>query len=475
MTICRHNDIILNQNLINSMMQKEIIDDGELIPFFDVTEDKMQHIIKVIGVGGGGCNAVNNMYNEGIEGVTFAACNTDSKQLSKIQVPVKLQLGAGLGAGNKPEVGRSEAESNIEELERLLSDGTKMVFVTAGMGGGTGTGAAPVVAGIAKKMGLLTVGVVTIPFYFEKKRKIIQALKGVNELRKNVDALLIVNNERLCDVYGDSDISVKESFKRADSILGDAVKGISELITVHSDGGIDLDFRDVETTMKDGGGAIMAMGRAGGDHRVEKAIVSALDSPLLYGNDIGKAKRILFNIYASEEKPIFVREMQEIDEFFDELDSNIEVIWGISTDDTLGDDAKVTILATGLEDGLGNERPKHIDDDEYYEELIPLLYKPIKKEKDPPQPSLHREGEEEATQGPPQPSQRDGEQEYPAQPSPDREGEEPAPISDNKEEDEDVQKPEDDPRVKEAEKEPATMVDRWKSWMKRKFDEYTQE
>ena len=448
-------------------MQKETIDDGELIPFFDVTEDKMQHIIKVIGVGGGGCNAVNNMYNEGIEGVTFAACNTDSKQLSKIQVPVKLQLGAGLGAGNKPEVGRSEAESNIEELERLLSDGTKMVFVTAGMGGGTGTGAAPVVAGIAKKMGLLTVGVVTIPFYFEKKRKIIQALKGVNELRKNVDALLIVNNERLCDVYGDSDISVKESFKRADNILGDAVKGISELITVHSDGGIDLDFRDVETTMKDGGGAIMAMGRAGGEHRVEKAIVSALDSPLLYGNDIGKAKRILFNIYASEEKPIFVREMQEIDEFFDELDSNIEVIWGISTDDTLGDDAKVTILATGLEDGLGNERPKHIDDDEYYEELIPLLYKPIKKEEEtplpsqcPPQPS-QGEGEEEATQGPPQPSQREGEQD--------------PPIIDNKEEDEDVQKPEDDPRVKEAEKEPATMVDRWKSWMKRKFDEYTQE
>ena len=193
---------------------------------------------------------------------------------------MKLQLGAGLGAGNKPEVGRAEAESNTEELERLLSDGTKMVFVTAGMGGGTGTGAAPVVAGIAKKMGLLTVGVVTIPFYFEKKRKIIKAL--------------------LCDVYGDSDISVKEAFKRADNILGDAVKGISELITVHSDGGIDLDFRDVETTMKDGGGAIMAMGRASGEHRVENAILSALDSPLLYGNDIGKAKRILFNIYAGD-------------------------------------------------------------------------------------------------------------------------------------------------------------------------------
>jgi cell division protein FtsZ len=364
-------------------MQKETIDDGELIPFFDVTEDKMQHIIKVIGVGGGGCNAVNNMYNEGIEGVTFAACNTDSKQLSKIQVPVKLQLGAGLGAGNKPEVGRSEAESNIEELERLLSDGTKMVFVTAGMGGGTGTGAAPVVAGIAKKMGLLTVGVVTIPFYFEKKRKIIQALKGVNELRKNVDALLIVNNERLCDVYGDSDISVKESFKRADNILGDAVKGISELITVHSDGGIDLDFRDVETTMKDGGGAIMAIGRASGKHRVEKAIKDALDSPLLHGNDISRAKRILFNIYSSDERPIMVPEMQEIDDFFDQLDPNIDVIWGTSTDDTLGEDAKVIILATDMEEPDQQEsqrksNPTADKNDEYYEELIRKLYKPLK-------------------------------------------------------------------------------------------------
>ena len=441
-------------------MKEDMMDDG-LIPFFDVTEDKMQHIIKVIGVGGGGCNAVNNMYNEGIEGVTFAACNTDSKQLSNIDVPVKLQLGAGLGAGNKPEVGRSEAESNTEQLEQLLSDGTKMVFVTAGMGGGTGTGAAPVVAGIAKRMGLLTVGVVTIPFYFEKKRKIIQALKGVEELRRNVDALLIVNNERLCDVYGDSDISVKEAFKRADNILGDAVKGISELITVHSDGGIDLDFRDVETTMKDGGGAIMAMGRASGEHRVENAILNALDSPLLHGNDIGKAKRILFNIYASEDKPIFVREMQEIDDFFDQLDSNIEVIWGISTDDALGEDAKVTILATGLEDGLANERPKHIDDEEYYEELIPKLYKPT------PTPS-QRKGSQ-TSQAAPQPSlQEEEDQESTSSLS----SEEKVQTSQHVEE---VLTPEDDPRVKEAEKEPATMVDKWKIWMKRKFDEYTQE
>lgn len=346
-------------------------------------EDLSQNIIKVVGVGGGGCNAVRNMYEEGIEGVTLAVCNTDSQALSKSPVPVKLQLGEGLGAGAKPEVGKREAETNIEDIRRLLSDGTKMVFVTAGMGGGTGTGAAPVVAGVAKEMGILTVGVVTIPFYFEKKRKIIKALKGVEELRKNVDALLIINNERLCDVYADSEISVKEAFIRADNILKDAVKGISELITVHSDGSINLDFRDVETTVRNGGGAIMAMGRASGEKRVEKAIVSALDSPLLYGSDVERAKRILFNIYSSESCPIRVSEMQEIDEFFDQLDPNIEVIWGTATDDSLGEDAKVTILATGLEDELssiGVSEDKGNDDDAYYEDLIPKLYKPIKKE-----------------------------------------------------------------------------------------------
>ncbi len=354
---------------------------GEDIIQFDGIKDTMQGIIKVIGVGGGGCNAVRNMYNEGVEGVTYAACNTDSQSLKSSPVPVKMLLGAsGLGAGANPELGRQEAENNVEDIKNLLSDGTKMVFVTAGMGGGTGTGAAPVVAKVAKDMGLLTIGIVTIPFYFEKKKKIIKALKGVDELRKNVDAILIVNNERLCDVYSNSEISIKEAFQRADNILKDAVKGISELITVHSDGSINLDFRDVETTMKNGGGAIMAMGRANGKNRVEKAIIDALDSPLLYGNDIGKAKRILFNIYASEEHPIFVSEMQEIDDFFDQLDPNIDVIWGTSTDDTLGEDAKVTILATGLEDDLRCEVKEnvHRDDDDFYEDLIQKLYKPAK-------------------------------------------------------------------------------------------------
>ena len=353
------------------------------LPLLDFPEvrDQMQGIIKVVGVGGGGCNAVNNMYKEGVDGVTYAVCNTDSQSLSRSPVPVKIQLGEGLGAGGDPEKGKNEAVNTIDTIQKLLADGTKMAFVTAGMGGGTGTGAAPVVAGVAKEMGILTVGVVTIPFSFEKKRKIVKALKGVEEMRKNVDALLIVNNERLCDVYSDAEIPLKEAFLRADNILMDAVKGISELITLPSDGGIKSDFRDVETTMKNGGGAIMAMGRASGEHRVASAIINALDSPLLYGNDIGKAKRILFNIYASDEHPIFVKELQEIDDFFDQLDPNIDVIWGTATDDSLGGDAKVTILATGMEDSLKEEVKTDVyrNDDEYFESLIPLLYKPRKK------------------------------------------------------------------------------------------------
>ena len=412
---------------------------GEDIIEFDGIRDTMQGIIKVIGVGGGGCNAVRNMYNEGIGGVTYAVCNTDSQSLSRSPVPVKIMLGeSGLGAGANPELGKKEAEANIHDIENLLSDGTKMVFVTAGMGGGTGTGAAPVIAGVAKDMGLLTVGVVTIPFYFEKKRKIIKALKGVEELRKNVDALLIVNNERLCDVYADSDLSVKEAFFRADNILMDAVKGISELITMPSDGGIKSDFRDVETTMKNGGGAIMAMGRANGEHRVERAIIDALDSPLLYGNDIGKAKRILFNIYASDEHPIFVRELQEIDDFFDQLDPNIDVIWGTATDDSLGEDAKVTILATGMEDSLKKEveTDVHRNEDDYYEDLIRGLYKPAVKKTPTIAQAIVQELPFEVESGP---------------------GPEPAVVTDPEPEEEEEQE-------QEEPKEP-TILDKWKKWL----------
>lgn len=347
---------------------------------FGQTEDTTKNIIKVIGVGGGGCNAVKNMYAEGIVNVSFAVCNTDSQSLSKSPVPVKIMLGkSGLGAGANPEVGRSEAQNTQEDIKKLLDDGTKMVFVTAGMGGGTGTGAAPVIAGIAKGMGILTVGIITIPFYFEKRKKIVKALQGVEEMRKNVDALLIVNNERLCDVYADSEITVKDAFKLADKVLSDATKSISELITV--EGTINLDFRDIETTIKSGGGAIMAMGRASGEGRVQSAIKNALDSPLLYGSDISNAQRILFNIYTSSKHPIFVREMREIDVFFDELNPDIKVIWGLSDDDSLDEDAKVTILATGLNNELAEDIPESSSvskDEEDYQRIIDKLYHPIR-------------------------------------------------------------------------------------------------
>ena len=364
---------------------------------FGQTEDTTKNIIKVIGVGGGGCNAVKNMYSEGIVNVSFAVCNTDSQSLSKSPVPVKIMLGkSGLGAGANPEVGRSEAQNTQEDIKRLLDDGTKMAFVTAGMGGGTGTGAAPVIAGIAKSMGILTVGIITIPFYFEKRKKIVKALQGVEEMRKNVDALLIVNNERLCDVYADSEITVKDAFKLADKVLSDATKSISELITV--EGTINLDFRDIETTIKSGGGAIMAMGRARGEGRVQNAILNALDSPLLYGSDISNAQRILFNIYTSSKHPIFVREMREIDAFFDELNPDIKVIWGLSDDDSLDEDAKVTILATGLNNELADEIQDNpvttTKDEDDYQRIIDKLYHPIRdnfqfqKKKDSPKEEI---------------------------------------------------------------------------------------
>ena len=379
---------------------------------FGPVEDKTHGLIKVVGVGGGGCNAVRNMYDEGIVDVNFAVCNTDSKSLSRSPIPVKLPIGS-LGAGGNPEEGRKAAQSHLEEIKQLFTDGTQMVFVTAGMGGGTGTGAAPVVAGVAKSMGLLTIGIVTIPFYFEKKRKIVKALKGVEEMRKNVDAILIVNNERICDIYADSDITVKESFRRADQILCNATKSISELITIEGD--INLDFKDVESTMRSGGGAIMAMGRASGERRVEKAIVDALDSPLLYGNDISKAKRILFNIYTSEKSPLHVNEMNEIDAFMDALNPDIDVIWGVSEDNTLEDDAKVTILATGFDDGFGSKlynEESRSHEEEYYSALIAKLYKhnwmflsqakqPVGEQPDAGQPAVEQPvAGHEATTGP---------------------------------------------------------------------------
>jgi len=309
---------------------------------------RTQTIIKVIGVGGGGGNAVNHMYNEGIHDVSFALCNTDNQALSESPVETRVQLGRrtteGLGAGNRPEVARQAAEESRKDIEDLLNDGTKMVFITAGMGGGTGTGAAPVVARIAKDMGILTVGIVTIPFVFEGRKKIIQALRGVEDIAKNVDALLVINNERLIDIY--SDLTIPNAFAKADDTLAIAAKGIAEIITVH--GHINLDFADVKTILKDGGVAIMSSGSGEGEYRVDEAIKNALHSPLLNNNDVFDAKKILFNIYAGEDHPLIVEEMEAVADFMKRFGPEIEVIWGTATEENLGDKIKITLLATGF-------------------------------------------------------------------------------------------------------------------------------
>ena len=305
-------------------------------------------IIKVIGVGGGGGNAVNHMYKEGIHDVTFVLCNTDNQALMRSDIPVKLSLGReitqGLGAGNKPERAKMAAEESKEDIRKMLSDGTKMVFITAGMGGGTGTGAAPVIARISKDMGILTVGIVTIPFRFEGKRKIDQALDGVEEIAKNVDALLVINNEKLRKIY--SDLTVMNGFAKADDTLTVAAKSIAEIITLP--GIINLDFADVNTTMKDGGVALMSNGYGQGEGRVLEAIEDALNSPLLSNNDVRNAKKILFNIYFSEDSELRMEEMNYVDKFMSEFNRDIEVTWGTAIDNTLGDKVKITILATGF-------------------------------------------------------------------------------------------------------------------------------
>lgn len=305
-------------------------------------------IIKVIGVGGGGGNAVTHMFKEGIHDVTFVLCNTDSQALNRSEVTVKVPLGRnitqGLGAGNKPERAMMAAEESMEDIRKMLSDGTKMVFITAGMGGGTGTGAAPVIARIAKDMAILTVGIVTIPFVFEGERKIIQALNGVEEISKNVDALLVINNERLREIY--SDLTMTNAFGKADDTLTIAAKSIAEIITLP--GIINLDFADVNTTMKDGGVALMSNGFGEGEGRVRLAIEDALNSPLLNNNDVFNAKKILFNVYFSEEAELRMEEMNDVHDFMSRFGRDIEVIWGTAVDNTLGTKVKMTILATGF-------------------------------------------------------------------------------------------------------------------------------
>lgn len=309
-------------------------------------------IIKVIGVGGGGGNAVNHMYNEGIHDVTYVLCNTDNKALQDSPVPYKLQLGKdGLGAGNRPQKAREAALDSIEDIKEMLNDGTRMAFITAGMGGGTGTGAAPIIAQCAKDAGILTVGIVTIPFKFEGKKKILQALEGVEEISKHVDALLVINNERLRELY--PELTLLNAFAKADDTLSVAAKSIAEIITMR--GKINLDFEDVTTVLKDGGVAIMSTGYGEGENRVTKAIQQALDSPLLNNNDIYNSQRILINInFGSEasENEVTMEEMNEVHEFMDKFHNDVETKWGMAVDDTLGSKVKITLLATGF--GLKN-------------------------------------------------------------------------------------------------------------------------
>lgn len=305
-------------------------------------------IIKVIGVGGGGGNAVNHMYNEGIHDVTYVVCNTDNKALSDSPVPNKLQLGSeGLGAGNKPEKAKEKAMESIEDIKAMLSDGTRMVFITAGMGGGTGTGAAPIIAQCAKDSGILTVGIVTIPFEFEGIKKIDQALDGVEELSKHVDALLVINNERLRSIY--PELTVINAFAKADDTLSVAARSIADIITMH--GIMNLDFEDVKTVLQNGGVAVMSTGYAEGENRVTKAIEQALNSPLLNNNDIFNSKKVLMNInFAAENESDQMRmeEMSEIHEFMGKFRKDVETKWGMATDATLGKRVKITLLATGF-------------------------------------------------------------------------------------------------------------------------------
>lgn len=314
---------------------------------FDLPKDQSS-IIKVIGVGGGGSNAVNHMYNQGITGVDFVICNTDAQALALSPIPNKIQLGTtlteGLGAGANPEIGKNAAIEDIETIKTILQNNTKMVFITAGMGGGTGTGAAPVIAEVAREMGILTVGIVTIPFSFEGRRRKQQAEDGLNALRNHVDTMLIINNDKLRMIHGN--LKMGECFSKADDILTTAAKGIAEIITVA--GYINVDFEDVKTVMKDGGTAIMGSASAEGENRAIQAVTKALESPLLNDNEINGANFILLNVTSGDEEIT----MDEIDEITDYIQKQAgytaELIWGNGTDASLGNKVCVTVIATGF-------------------------------------------------------------------------------------------------------------------------------
>tara|TARA_R110002072_G_scaffold303044_2_gene492098 strand:+ start:6565 stop:8109 length:1545 start_codon:yes stop_codon:yes gene_type:complete len=315
---------------------------------FEIQKDEVS-IIKVIGVGGGGGNAVNHMFSQGIKGVDFVVCNTDLQALDISPIPFKIQLGPSLtegrGAGSIPEIGKNAAVENIEEIREYLSKDAKMVFVTAGMGGGTGTGAAPVIAQVAKELGILTVGIVTVPFNFEGRKRRMQAEVGLEAMRENVDTLLVINNERLREISGN--LSIGEAFAQADEVLATAAKGIAEVIAVT--GAINVDFNDVSTVMKDSGVAIMGSAEAEGDNRAMKAVEKALESPLLNDNDISGAEYVLLNITYGD-KEVLMDEITEITDFIqDAAGSTADVIFGHAKDSSLGEKLSVTLIATGFD------------------------------------------------------------------------------------------------------------------------------
>ena len=317
--------------------------------------EKPSNYIKVIGVGGGGGNAVNHMLEEGIQGVDFILCNTDYQALTRSAIPTKIHLGKReLGAGNDPNVGREAALSSEEEINKILDSNTKMLFVTAGMGGGTGTGAAPVVARIAKEKGILTVGIVTVPFECEGRRRKQQAQSGIEELKKNVDTLIVISSDKLRDSYGN--MKLTEAFKMADNVLTTAAKGIAEIITVT--GYVNVDFEDVKTVMKDSGKAIMGTGRAKGENRAEEAIKMAINSPLLNDSNIEGAKNVLLYITSGTDE-VSLDEVVEITEYTQGICGNCsDVIWGNGVDESLGEDISVTLIATGFESkGYKKEEP----------------------------------------------------------------------------------------------------------------------
>lgn len=326
-------------------------EDSQYLDKYNTPQASEPNSIIVIGVGGGGNNAVDHMFRQNVEHVSFVVVNTDRQALNSAAVPDKVLIGPtvtrGRGAGNKPERAREAAEESAAEIEKLFTDDTDMVFVTAGMGGGTGTGAAPVVARIAKEKGLLTIGIVTIPFVFEGMRKIQKAIQGADEMSKYVDAMMIVNNERLVEIY--PDFEFESAFAKADDILSTAASSIAEIVT--RKGYINLDFNDVDTTLRDGGTAIIAVGYGEGENRVSKAIQDALHSPLLRHTDVLSSKRILFNLYYSRTANVKFKasEAKELNDFINRVEEEVDVIWGITYDESLGDKVKFTILASGFD------------------------------------------------------------------------------------------------------------------------------